>query len=48
MKFTPLPVAGAFLIEPLPQEDARGSFARIFCREAPEDLEDEEGGEAGW
>jgi dTDP-4-dehydrorhamnose 3,5-epimerase len=33
MRFTPLPVAGAFLIEPLPQEDARGFFARVFCSE---------------
>jgi dTDP-4-dehydrorhamnose 3,5-epimerase len=29
--FTPLAVAGAFLIEPLVHEDPRGSFARVFC-----------------
>ena len=33
MKFTPLPLQGAFLIEPEPIADARGFFARTFCRE---------------
>lgn len=33
MKFTPLPLTGAFLIEPEPKEDARGFFARAFCRQ---------------
>lgn len=33
MKFMPLPLAGAFLIEPEPIEDERGFFARTFCRE---------------
>jgi dTDP-4-dehydrorhamnose 3,5-epimerase len=33
MKFTSLPLAGAFLIAPEPREDARGFFARAFCRE---------------
>lgn len=32
MKFTETPLAGAFLIEPEPRADARGFFARIFCR----------------
>jgi dTDP-4-dehydrorhamnose 3,5-epimerase len=31
MKFTPLAVEGAFLIEPEPQADPRGFFARVFC-----------------
>jgi dTDP-4-dehydrorhamnose 3,5-epimerase len=31
MRFSPLPVAGAFLIEPEPLADARGWFARIWC-----------------
>lgn len=33
MNFQPLPVAGAFLVEPQRIEDDRGSFARTFCRE---------------
>jgi dTDP-4-dehydrorhamnose 3,5-epimerase len=32
MKFIPIPIAGAFLIELEPRADARGSFARAFCR----------------
>jgi len=32
VKFLPTPVDGAWLIEPEPYEDVRGSFARIFCR----------------
>ena len=32
MKFTPLPLQGAFLIEPEPSADERGFFARTFCR----------------
>jgi dTDP-4-dehydrorhamnose 3,5-epimerase len=33
MKFTPLALPGAFLIEPQRLEDERGSFARTFCRQ---------------
>lgn len=33
MKFTPLPLQGAFVIEPEPIADERGFFARTFCRE---------------
>lgn len=32
MIFTKLPIDGAFLIELEPRVDARGSFARAFCR----------------
>jgi dTDP-4-dehydrorhamnose 3,5-epimerase len=32
MRFQPLPLAGAWLIEPGPKEDERGFFARIWCR----------------
>lgn len=32
MRFTPLPLAGSFLIEPELLEDPRGLFARTFCR----------------
>ncbi|HEX7043444.1 MAG TPA: dTDP-4-dehydrorhamnose 3,5-epimerase [Burkholderiales bacterium] len=32
MKFTPLPLPGAYLIEPEPVYDARGMFARVWCR----------------
>ncbi|QSR86376.1 dTDP-4-dehydrorhamnose 3,5-epimerase [Candidatus Methylacidiphilum infernorum] len=32
MKFTPLPLAGAFLIDLEKKEDPRGFFARVFCR----------------
>ena len=32
MIFTPTPLAGAFVIEPEPLEDARGLFARTWCR----------------
>lgn len=31
MKFIPLPLEGAFLIEPEKRGDERGFFARIFC-----------------
>lgn len=31
MKFTPLPLQGAFLIEMEPKHDERGYFARTFC-----------------
>ena len=31
MKFLPLPLQGAFLIEPEPVTDKRGFFARSFC-----------------
>ena len=33
MKFTPLPLQGAYLIEMDPHCDDRGWFARTFCRE---------------
>ena len=33
MKFTPLPLKGAFLIELDRHQDERGYFARTFCRE---------------
>jgi dTDP-4-dehydrorhamnose 3,5-epimerase len=33
MKFSPLPIAGAWLIEIDPQADARGHFARLWCRD---------------
>lgn len=33
MRFVPLAVPGAFLVEIEPQADARGFFARTFCRE---------------
>lgn len=33
MKFTPLPLSGAYLIELEPQNDDRGYFARTFCVE---------------
>jgi dTDP-4-dehydrorhamnose 3,5-epimerase len=32
MKFVPLPLEGAFLIELEPIEDERGCFARTFCK----------------
>lgn len=31
MRFTPTPLAGAFLIDLEPRADARGMFARAFC-----------------
>ena len=33
MKFVPLPMQGAYVIEPEPIADERGLFARTFCRE---------------
>jgi dTDP-4-dehydrorhamnose 3,5-epimerase len=33
MRFTETSVTGAYLIEPEPHTDARGSFARLWCRE---------------
>ena len=33
MKFTPLPLAGAFRIDLEPRGDSRGFFARLFCAE---------------
>ena len=33
MKFTPLSIPGAHLVEVEPQEDERGFFARLFCRD---------------
>lgn len=33
MKFTPLPLAGAYLIDLEKKGDERGFFARVFCRE---------------
>ncbi len=32
MRITPLEIQGAFLIEPEPLEDERGSLSRTFCR----------------
>lgn len=32
MKFIPLPLEGACLIEPEPANDPRGSFSRLYCR----------------
>lgn len=32
MRFTELPIKGAYEIEPVPEEDNRGFFARTFCR----------------
>ena len=32
MIFTETPLGGAFVIEPEPHEDARGLFARTWCR----------------
>jgi dTDP-4-dehydrorhamnose 3,5-epimerase len=32
MIFTPTKLAGAYIVEPEPIEDQRGSFARTFCR----------------
>jgi dTDP-4-dehydrorhamnose 3,5-epimerase len=31
MKFTPINIHGAFLVELEPREDSRGSFSRAFC-----------------
>lgn len=31
MKFTPINIQGAFLVELEPREDSRGSFSRAFC-----------------
>lgn len=33
MKFRPLPLPGAYLIEPQPIADNRGFFGRVFCAE---------------
>jgi dTDP-4-dehydrorhamnose 3,5-epimerase len=33
MNFNPLPLQGAYVIEPNPYEDHRGKFSRIFCQE---------------
>lgn len=33
MRFTPLPIEGAMLVEPEPVRDERGSFARVWCAE---------------
>lgn len=33
MKFVPTPLPGAYVIELEPQADARGHFARTFCRD---------------
>ena len=33
MRFVPLPLQGAFVVEPEPVVDSRGFFARTFCRE---------------
>ena len=31
MRFLPTPLSGAFVVEPDPNEDSRGFFARTFC-----------------
>ena len=31
LKFTPLEISGAFLVETQPQADDRGSFSRLYC-----------------
>lgn len=31
MRFTELPLKGAYIVEPQPHEDSRGLFARTFC-----------------
>jgi dTDP-4-dehydrorhamnose 3,5-epimerase len=33
MRFVPLDLAGAYLLEPEPYEDERGAFSRIWCSE---------------
>ncbi len=33
MKLEPTPIEGAFVLEPEPHADARGSFARVFCKD---------------
>jgi len=33
MRFTPLPLTGAMLVEPERREDARGWFARVYCEQ---------------
>ena len=33
MKFTETPLPGAWLVEPEPREDDRGSFARLWCED---------------
>ncbi len=37
MKFLPLEVSGAFLVEPEPIPDERGFFARLWCQKELED-----------
>lgn len=34
MRFRETPLPGAFVVEPEPSEDERGSFARLFCAQA--------------
>lgn len=38
MKFRPTPIAGAWVIDPEPHRDERGSFARVFCRREFEEV----------
>ncbi|GHV47711.1 dTDP-4-dehydrorhamnose 3,5-epimerase [Synergistales bacterium] len=33
MRFIPIPLSGAYVIEPEPREDDRGSFFRAFCQD---------------
>jgi dTDP-4-dehydrorhamnose 3,5-epimerase len=33
VKFSPTPLAGAWIVDPMPIEDERGFFARSFCQE---------------
>ncbi len=38
MKFTPLPLSSAHLIEPEIMEDPRGGFSRLYCRKELESI----------
>lgn len=39
MKFSPLPLQDAYIIEPNPYEDHRGRFSRLFCQEELKQIE---------
>lgn len=43
MRFSPLPLSGAYIIEPEVMDDTRGGFARLYCRRELEAI----GGNAG-
>jgi dTDP-4-dehydrorhamnose 3,5-epimerase len=38
MKFLPLPLDGAYLIDAEPFQDTRGLFSRLFCKEAFQEI----------